>query len=196
MIMKKIPVYPEAKALIFDCDGTLVDSMPLHMKSWEYAMKKFNLPFDYEFFFSKKGMKETDIIEILKSKYNNLKPEEIVFAKHEYFMNNIHEIKPIKEVVDVVENYKNVFPMAVVSGGVRKIVHEELRIIGIEKYFKAILTADDSIKPKPAPDLFLHASKLLNVMPEECQVFEDGELGIEAALKANMMVIDVREFIE
>lgn len=195
--MKKIPIHPQAKALIFDCDGTLVDSMPLHMKSWEYAMKKFSLPFNYEFFFSKKGMKETDIIEILKTKYDNhFKPEDIVSAKHEYFMNNIQEIKPIKEVVEIVEKYKNVFPMAVVSGGVQKLVHEELKIIGIEKYFNAILTADDSIKPKPAPDLFLHASKLLNVIPNECQVFEDGDLGIEAALKANMIVTDVRKFIE
>lgn len=196
MIMKKIPIHPKTKALIFDCDGTLVDSMPLHMKSWEYAIHKFNAHFDYDFFFSRKGMKETDIIKIYNSQFNtNLNEKEILNAKHEFFLNNIHEIKPIKDVVDIVENYKNIFPMAVVSGGVKKIVNEELRIIGIDKYFDAVLTADDSIKPKPAPDMFLAASKIINVPAQFCQVFEDGDLGIEAALKAKMIVTDVREFI-
>lgn len=194
--MKKIFIAPQTKGLIFDCDGTLVDSMPLHMKSWEYAIHKFNAHYDYHFFFSKRGMKETDIIKIYNSQFNVcLNEEELLKSKHEYFMNNIHEIKPIKNVVDIVENYKNIFPMAVVSGGTKKIVYEELRIIGILPYFEAILTADDLIKPKPAPDMFLEASRMINVPTMYCQVFEDGDLGIEAANKAGMIVTDVRKFL-
>ncbi len=194
--MKNILIHPKAKALIFDCDGTLVDSMPLHMKSWEYAINKFNLEFDYDFFFSKKGMKETDIVELLKKQMSiPFNTYEIIDAKHEFFLNNINEIKPINEIVNIVLEYKDVYPMAVVSGGVKKIVHEELEIIGIKKYFNIILTADYNIPPKPEPDLFLHASKVLNVEPHYCQVFEDGDLGIFAAQKANMLVTDIREII-
>jgi len=194
--MKKIPIYPETKALIFDCDGTLVDSMPLHMKSWQYAMNELNIDFDYDFFFSRKGMRESDIVEILNKEKNiKLNKEEVVNLKHDYFLKNINYIKPIKEVVDIVHDYKDILPMAVVSGGVKKLVMEELKIIGIDKFFKIILTADDNIKPKPFPDLFLHASKILNVPAENCQVFEDGELGIQAALNAKMFVTDVRNYI-
>ncbi|MEG8946935.1 HAD family hydrolase [Rosettibacter firmus] len=194
--MKQIEIHPDAKALIFDCDGTLVDSMPLHMKSWEYAMNIFNLEFDYDFFFSKKGMKETDIINILSEKLRiPLDTHEILKAKHRYFMENIYEVKPIDEVVKIVLEHKNKLPMAVVSGGMRKIVYEELNLIGIKNYFNVILTADDNIKPKPAPDLFLSASQLLNVKAQNCQVFEDGDSGIQAALKANMIVTDIRNYI-
>ncbi|MEJ5350333.1 MAG: HAD family phosphatase [Melioribacteraceae bacterium] len=194
--MKKIPIYPETKALIFDCDGTLVDSMPLHMKSWEYAMNKLNIDFDYDFFFSRKGMRESDIVEILNKEKNiNLDTEAVVNLKHDYFLKNIHHVKPIEEVVEIVHNYKDILPMAVVSGGVKKLVLEELKIVGIDKFFNVILTADDDIKPKPSPDLFLHASQILNIPPENCQVFEDGELGIQAALNAKMFVTDVRNYI-
>lgn len=194
--MKKIQVHPEAKALIFDCDGTLVDSMPLHMKSWEYAIKKFNIKFDYDFFFSKKGMKESDILEILcKEKNIQLNAETVLSAKHNYFLKNIHNVKPIEEVVEIVHRYKNIFPMAVVSGGTRKLVFEELKVIGLGQYFDVILTADENIKPKPAPDLFLEAARKINTPPKYCQVFEDGDLGIQAALSANMIVTDVRNFI-
>ncbi|MCX7797480.1 MAG: HAD family phosphatase [Melioribacter sp.] len=194
--MSLIPIHPSAKALIFDCDGTLADSMPLHMKAWEYSMKKYGLPFDYNFFFSKKGMKELDIVQILiEEEKLNFNPHEIISAKHEYFLNNISDIKPINEVVEIVKKYQNVLPMAVVSGGTRKVVYEELKILGIDKQFNVILTADDSIKPKPAPDIFLQAAKELKIQPEYCQVFEDGDLGIEAALQANMIVTDVRNYI-
>ena len=104
-------------------------------------------------------------------------------------------MKPIPPVVDIVLDYKYILPMAVVSGGTKEIIAAELNAIGILDYFKVVLTADDAFKPKPAPDLFLEAARVLDVAPEKCCVFEDADLGIEAARNAGMMIIDVRQFL-
>ena len=86
-------------------------------------------------------------------------------------------------------------PLAVVSGSVRDIVHKELEVVGVFNLFKTILTASDPYKPKPSPDIFLAAAKSLNVSPEYCLVFEDGDSGLEAATKAGMQIVDVRGYI-
>ena len=195
--MNNISVYPGIKALIFDCDGTLVDSMKLHMGAWENAIADMNTVWDYDLFFSAKGMKEKEIVDLYNIKYKtSLDPEELVEAKHNFFQNHIRDLKPIDKVVGVVYQYKDLLPMAVVSGGTKENVFAELSAVNILDFFEFVLTADDSIKPKPAPDLFLYASKLLNVDPEFCQVFEDADLGIEAAAAAGMKILDVRKYIE
>lgn len=191
-----IEIPEHIKALIFDCDGTLVDSMPLHMEAWEYSLTKFGIPFDFDFFFSRKGMKGIEIVEEYNSKFNaELDIEKLIAVKHEYFQNNSHAIKPIGIVADVAVNYHNILPMAVASGGSKKNVISSLKVTGLEKYFSTILTADDSVKPKPSPDIFLEAARLMNVEPQYCQVFEDGDLGLEAARNAGMLATDVRSFI-
>jgi beta-phosphoglucomutase-like phosphatase (HAD superfamily) len=184
------------KGLIFDCDGTLVDSMPLHMKAWEEAFKQFNIKFDYDFLIAQKGMKETEIIE----KYNktfgtNLVPREIVSAKHDYFQNNIESVTAIIPIVDIAKSYFKKYPLAVVSGSVKDIVHKELKVTGIFDLFDVILTADDPFKPKPSPDIFYAAAEKINVSPKDCVVFEDGDPGLEAAVNAGMQIVDVRLFL-
>lgn len=190
-------VIPEnVKGLIFDCDGTLVDSMPLHMKAWEYAMNKFNSVFDYDFFFSPKGMDEKKIIEMYNLKYKTiLDPVETVKVKHEYYRDHISAVRAITPIVSLVKKYKNILPMAVGSGSIKEFVYAQLKTVGIFECFTVILTANDPIKPKPEPDIFLEAAKHLHVEPEDCLVFEDGDPGIGAAQKAGMMVIDVRNYI-
>lgn len=195
--MNKLEVNPIVKALIFDCDGTLVDSMPLHMKAWEHALERFNLTFDYEFFFSRKGMSELEIInEYLLKVDSDINGSDVVKEKHSYFRNHLNDVKPITEVVDIVLENKNKLPMAVVSGGTRENVIESIKVIGIENYFKVIITSDDKLKPKPAPDKFYEAAKIMKVDPIYCQVFEDGDPGITAAKSAGMFVTDVREFLQ
>ncbi len=184
------------KALIFDCDGTLVDSMPLHMKAWEEAFKFFDAKYDYEFLYSLKGMKEIEIIKLYNNTFGtNINPEEIVSKKHNYYFKNIDSVKPIEPIVEIAKEYFGKLPLAVVSGSVRDIVHKELEVTGIFHLFKIILTADDPYKPKPAPDIFLVAAKSLNVSPEHCLVFEDGDPGLVAAANAGMKTVDVREYI-
>lgn len=197
MANKRIIEVPEyIKGLIFDCDGTLVDSMPMHMKAWEYAITQGGGVWDYDFFFSKKGMQGKDIVELYNQQ--NLTPLNsiaIVKTKNTYFRNHRDEFKPIKPVVDIVLRYKSVLPMAVASGGSRENVHLELEALGIKEYFNIILTADDDIEPKPSPGIFLEAAARLGVSPNLCQVFEDGDLGLEAAKKAGMIVTDIRPFL-
>jgi beta-phosphoglucomutase-like phosphatase (HAD superfamily) len=193
--MKDIPIYPGIKGLIFDCDGTLVDSMPLHMRAWKEAITKFGAVYDHDLFFSNKGMKEKDIAALLNNKYNyNIDTGRLVEAKHEYFRRNISQVKRIDIIADIAMKYKDTMPMAVVSGGTKENVLTELKITGLDSLFDIILTADDAFAPKPAPDLFLEAARLMNVQPKFCQVFEDGDLGIEAALNADMKVTDVRGY--
>ena len=184
------------KALIFDCDGTLVDSMPLHMKAWEEVFKIFNENFDYDYLYSLKGMREIEIIGLYNKKFGiNINAVEMVSSKHEYFLKNINSIKPIEAVVNIAKEYYGKLPQAVVSGSVKEIVLKELEVIEISHLFKIFLTASDSFPPKPAPDIFVAAAESLNVLPEQCLVFEDADSGLEAAEKAGMKKIDVREFI-
>lgn len=194
---QKIEVGGDAKALIFDCDGTLVDSMPLHMRAWKDAFSKYNYKYEEEFLFAVRGMKETEIIKLYNKRFHtNLDPEMLVKAKHDIFLNNINQVKPIESTLNIALSYHNKLPLAVVSGSVREIVYGELKTIGIFHLFESIITADDPLKPKPEPDTFLETSKRLKVNSKECVVFEDGDSGLEAATKAGMKTIDVREYVK
>ena len=191
--MRVIKVPEFIKGLIFDCDGTLVDSMPLHMKAWEHAITAIGGTWAPEFFSSRRGMPELDIIRSYNAHYlTRFDPVDTLGIKHKFFHEHAADFKPIPQVVEVVHAYQGILPMAVVSGGTREIVGLELDAIGIRGCFREILTADDGIKPKPAPDLFLEAARRLGIAPECCQVFEDGELGLEAARLAGMLPTDVR----
>jgi HAD superfamily hydrolase (TIGR01509 family) len=193
---KLIPIPEYIQGLIFDCDGTLVDSMPLHMEAWQFVVEQFGGTFHYDFFFSKKGMKETEIVDLYNQRFGMQIPrEDIVAAKHQYILQHIHNIKPIDIVADVVNFFKTRLPMSVVSGSSREIVLRELQAAGLENLFHVILTADDSFKQKPEPDMFLEAARVMNVPPSQCQVFEDGDLGLSAAYAAGMLAIDVRPYI-
>lgn len=191
--MCRIEVPDFVEGLIFDCDGTLVDSMPLHMKAWEHVITSKAGPWDLEFFHSKKGMPEAKIVALYNAEFDlALDPGHAVKDKHEYFRAHASEFKPIPHVLDVVLRYRDLLPMAVVSGGVREIVEFELDALRIKSCFGVILTADDDIKPKPAPDIFLEAARRLRIAPERCQVFEDGDLGLEGARLAGMLATDIR----
>ncbi len=193
--MNNISILPGIKGLIFDCDGTLVDSMPLHVLAWKAAVKKFGAVYDQDFFYSCKGMKEKDIVPLYNAKHNtNLDPEQVVEAKHEFFSQNISQLKRIDIVANIALKYKGILPMAVVSGGTRENVLAELKATDLNSLFEIILTSNDSFASKPAPDLFLEAAKLMGVVPQFCQVFEDADLGIEAAINAKMQFTDVRKY--
>jgi beta-phosphoglucomutase-like phosphatase (HAD superfamily) len=193
---RKIEIPGYIKGLIFDCDGTLVDSMPLHMKAWEYAINNAGAVWDYDFFFSKKGMPGKDIIELYNQHFaKNIFFVETMQVKQEYFHRHRKDFQPIQPIVNIVLRYKDILPMAVASGGIQENVCLQLEALGIKEYFKAIITADDDIKPKPSPDIFLEAAVRLGVSPNLCQVFEDGDLGLQAAHEASMIATDVRPFL-
>lgn len=193
MSKSKIKVPDYIKGLIFDCDGTLVDSMPLHMKAWEYAVKESGLRWDYEYFFSKKGMPGAEILNLYAKDFKaQVNSEKIIQLKHDYFHEHRTEFKPIEHVYEIVMEYKEILPMAIASGGLRATVEMQLDDLEIKHLFTAIITADDKLKSKPEPDMFLEAARRINVLPHLCQVFEDGDLGLEAAQKAGMLATDIR----
>jgi HAD superfamily hydrolase (TIGR01509 family) len=195
-ITSQIEIPAHVQALIFDCDGTLVDSMPLHMQAWQAAFNEFNTSCDKDFLFSLRGMKEVEIVKTYNQKFGTrLDPEKVVKSKHRIFLKEIQSVKPIDIIADIARHFYRKKPLAVVSGSLNTIVHEELKIVDLFDLFDVILTADDPFKPKPDPDVFLAAANRLNINAEFCQVFEDGDPGLEAAKRAGMIATDVRLFI-
>ena len=191
-----LDVSPLIRGLIFDCDGTLADTMSQHMEAWEKAFQDVGEPYRPEFFDPLRGMNEEDIVSIYNQRYQrHLDPKELVDRKHFHFRKWPHPIEPIQPVVNLVRRYADILPMAVVSGGRHENVCQTLDSIGIRQFFSTLLTADDPFPPKPAPDLFLEAARRLNVAPELCHVFEDGDLGLEAARLAGMPATDVRSYL-
>jgi HAD superfamily hydrolase (TIGR01509 family) len=189
----KISVPENIKGLIFDCDGTLVDSMPLHAKAWEHAITSAGAVWDFDFIFSKRGMMDRDIVRLYNERFStSLDYDSVAESKHAYFRKYNTHVKPVPHVIDIAKRYHKVLPMAVASGSRKEDVHYQLDQLNIKGLFDTILTADDKIKPKPAPDIFLEAAKRINVPPEFCQVFEDGDLGLKAALTAGMHATDIR----
>jgi len=193
---KAIIIPKDVKGLIFDCDGTLVDSMPLHMEGWRAAFQKFNADYKESFLMSACGMKEADVITFYNQVHGTaINSALMVEYKHEFINRHLSTIKEVEPIAAIAKKYHGVLPMAVVSGSTSNIVYAELEIIGLQALFPVILTADDPIPPKPAPDLFYEAARRMNLTPSDCLVFEDGEAGLEAARKAGMRTIDVRKYL-
>lgn len=191
-----IPVHQNIKCLIFDCDGTLADTMSLHWEAWQEAFTVSGKICPANFLDDLKGVPAEKIIAHLNESYGyGLDIKRFAKEKQRRVQRKLLRAKPIDPVVEIAKRYKNRLPMAVVSGGTKANVHLTLEAIGLENFFDPIITADDPVRPKPAPDIFLEAAGRLNMEPRYCQVFEDSDLGIEGAQKAGMTVIDVRLFI-
>ena len=172
---------------IFDCDGTLADTMPLHYKAWIAALKEHADIFPEAFFYQLAGVPTETIVDILNERHGlSLSPRETSAIKEEIYIKTIPQILPIEPVVALVHKYHGTIPMAVASGGYRAIVLQTLDVLGLGGKFDAVVGAEDYKHGKPAPDPFLEAARRLNVPPEKCLVFEDAQTGIEAAKAAGM----------
>jgi len=177
-------------AFIFDCDGTLADSMPLHQKAWIAALRKYGatLDFTWDLFMSRAGK----TIELTVSELNAefglaLDPALVSAAQRAEFDALAVGVEPLEEVVAFArERAQAGFPVSVASGGDAVTVHRTLRTIGVSELFPIVVTAEEVAHGKPAPDLFLLAAERMGVVPAECLVFEDSLLGIIAAERAGM----------
>lgn len=179
--------------LIFDCDGTLADSMPLHWESWHDEFFARGLTCPQEFLDAHKGAFVAEIVREYNRVFGaELDPEQFASDKEKRSLDKLRKVKPIQPVVDVVREYKDKLPMAVVSGGSRTNVILTIDMIGLKDAFKTVITSDDGFTSKPAPDMFLEAARRLGVPAESCMVYEDGDLGLEAAKHAGMKAVDVR----
>ncbi|HKL34643.1 MAG TPA: beta-phosphoglucomutase family hydrolase [Tangfeifania sp.] len=191
-----IQVHPEAKALIFDLDGTLSNSLPVHVATWNKVGETYKFKFDPKIVLEMTGRPTIEFARHIIERYKlTIEPEEIVKQKQTSFWDSSHLLEPVEEILSIVKEYHGKLPMSVGTGASRRSAEVQLKALGLTDYFDAIVSADDVTSHKPEPETFLKCAELMGVEPEKCQVFEDGDLGIEAAKKAGMIITDVRPHI-
>ena len=192
---RELNLVQNSKAIIFDCDGTLVDSMPVHYVAWHETMSRYGISFPEDRFYSLGGVPSDRIIEILASEQGlKLDAVSVAHEKEQAFLDKIELLVPIEAVVEIVRQNRGVKPIAVASGGFLPVILRQLQQMAMHDWFDAIVTAEDTSKHKPEPEVFLEAARRLGTAAEHCVVFEDADLGIEAARRAGMHCIDVRTF--
>lgn len=194
---KKIEIYPSTKALIFDIDGTIADTMPAHFKAFKTVLGKYGIEMTEELFASIAGVPVKPQMALFKEMFKpeGFVPDQVAFEKEKEYFRTIDSTKPIDVVFDLLKANYGKMPIGCGTGGDRKIATRTLEVIGATDLVQAVVTCDDVINGKPHPETFLKCAELLGVEPQFCQVFEDGQPGIDAAIAAGMMVTDIREFV-
>jgi beta-phosphoglucomutase family hydrolase len=183
----------ELRGIIFDCDGTLADTMPSHYEAWATILKQYDLEMSEDRFYALGGWPTKKVAELLVRESGRvIDVERISQEKESLFHGNLHLVRPIGPVIDVVRRWQGELPLAVATGAVRTICEKILSQVGLANAFNAIVSAEDVDRHKPAPDIFLEAARRLDVEPRHCRVYEDTDPGIEAARRAGMEYIDVR----
>lgn len=184
---------PQEAGLIFDCDGTLADTMPLHFVSWQQSMAPYGLRLDEDRFYALAGQPTVFIIEkLMKEQSISGDAQQMAAEKDAAFHELLPGVQPIEPIVDIARKYRDQRRMGVGSGSTRNAVEQILKHIGLDGFFDAIVGAEDTENPKPAPDVFLKVAEQIGVPAEECRVYEDADLGIEAAKRAGMSAFDIR----
>ncbi len=188
---------PGTAALIFDCDGTLADTMPAHYLAWTAMLDRHGIPFTEERFYELGGVPTEQIIHILSGETGV--PVVDVGAmrdeKEAGFLTHLHAVRAVGPVLAVADAYRGRLPMAVASGGYRDTIARTLDRLAVGDWFDAVVTAEDTTRHKPEPDVFLEAARRLSAPPARCVVFEDTDIGLEAARRAGMAGVDVRPWV-
>jgi len=185
------------RGFIFDLDGTLADTMPAHFVAWTAIATRYGLSFPEDEFYALGGKPTSWISAMLAERAGvAIDPELIAQDKEQAFADGLANdpaiIQPIPAVIEIARAHRAEGPMAIASGGTRVLVARTLEIIGIGSWFQAVLSSEDTTRHKPEPDVFLEAARRIGVPAAECVVYEDTDIGLEAARRANMQGIDVR----
>jgi beta-phosphoglucomutase family hydrolase len=184
------------RGLIFDCDGTLADTMPLHWKAWQIILERHRLHLPEERFYALGGVPSRDILRVLAAEQGvQLDHLAVAKEKEEAYLPFISKVEPIRVVLDIARQQFGHLPMAVASGGSRTIIEQVLEHLQIRSLFNAVVTNEDVTRQKPAPDIFLEAARRIGVPPTQCRAYEDTDLGLEAIRAAGMDAVDVRELL-
>lgn len=195
-MMLKLPA-GTFRAYLFDCDGTIADSMPLHYIAWKKALGEWNCPFDEELFYAWGGKPPVEIVAALNEMHGlNMPVETTAERKENYYYEQLPTLQPVAEVLEHIEDQHGKIPFAVVSGSSRESVIKSLTTINLIDRFDILVGSEDYENSKPAADAFLVAARRLNVDPKECLVFEDTALGIQAATAAGMASVRVPSPLE
>jgi beta-phosphoglucomutase family hydrolase len=180
------------EAYLFDCDGTLADSMPLHYLAWEKALAEWNCEFDEKLFYQWGGMPVAEIVATLNKNLGlNMPVEAVARRKENLYFELLPQLKAVAAVLEHVNAEHGRIPFAVVSGSTRESVVASLRALNLLHRFDTLVCAGDYKKSKPDPEAFLLAAARLGVKPERCLVFEDTQMGVEAANAAGMAWVKV-----
>ena len=181
------------KAYLFDMDGTIADSMPLHYIAWKQALAEYGCPlFPEPLFYSWGGMPVREIVATLNQRHGlNMPIEEVAHRKEGLYYELLPKLTAVPEVLEQIEAAHKRIPFAVVSGSTRESVTKSLEILNLLDKFDVLVCAGDYTKAKPDPEPFLLAAQKLNVAPASCLVFEDTEMGIQAATAAGMQSVRI-----
>ena len=182
------------KGLIFDCDGTLADTMPLHWRAWQAIAARHQIQFPIDRFYSLGGVPSRDILKMLSAEQGlALDPLAVAREKEAAYLPLIAQVEPINAVVGIARKNFGKLPMAVASGGTTSGIEQVLAHLGIRSLFQAVVTSEMVKHQKPAPDIFLEAARQIGIPPRLCRAYEDTDLGMQAIRAAGMEAIDVRE---
>lgn len=190
-------VLPGIKGLIFDLDGTIADTMPIHFIAYRNILRPFGVEFTPELFVTMAGIPAVGSIAKVNELFGTtLDPELFGRLKEEEYEKEMVKMKAVEPVVQLIREYHGKLPMAVGTGGYKRLAWKTLEILDLKKYFSILVSSEDVEHHKPAPDTFLKCAELMGVEPAFCQVFEDGRLGLEAAEAGGMAAVDVTPFYE
>lgn len=182
------------RGIIFDCDGTLADTMPLHWRAWQMVTQRHGLHFPEDRFYSLGGVPSRDILKMLAQEQGrSLDHIAVAHEKEEAYLPLMAGVEPIHAVVEIARAHHGKIPMAVASGGTGRIIGQVLEHLGIRHLFNTIVTSEDVVNQKPAPDIFLEAARRIGVPPQFCRGYEDTDIGMQAIRAAGMEAVDVRE---
>jgi len=195
--VKKLEINPKAKALIFDLDGTLADTMPVHFWAYKNILTEYGINFTPELFATLAGIPAVGTIEKLNEIFKTkMDAEKVGHFKEQEYEKIMHKMKPIVPVVELAKKYHGKLPMAVGTGGYNRLAWKTMNILGLDKYFDILVSSNDITHAKPHPETFLKCAELLEIEPKFCEVFEDGDLGMQAAKSAGMMSKLVTNYYE
>jgi beta-phosphoglucomutase-like phosphatase (HAD superfamily) len=194
-----MPLASTPGGLIFDCDGTLADTMPLHYLAWREILDAHTTPglyFPEAQFYAWGGVSAKEILERLNVAHGlTLDVVAITHEKEMSYRKRIPTLTGIAPVLAEVARFHGVIPMAVVSGGMRELVKESLDVLGIKEQFVTVIGSEDVTRSKPDPEGMLKAAQIMGVAAEKCVVYEDAAMGILAAHRAGMQCVNVLEWI-
>jgi beta-phosphoglucomutase family hydrolase len=186
----------QPQALIFDCDGTLADTMPLHWRAWQKVSRRHGLDFSEERFYELGGVPARDILKMLCAEQNrSMDPLAAAKEKEAAYIAYLPEVRIIEPIVKIARENAGKVPMAVASGGIQSHINQVLEHLGLRQLFQAVVTSEDVKRQKPAPDIYLEAARRLGVPPRFCRAYEDTDLGLRAIRAAGMEAVDVRPLV-
>ena len=184
-------------ALVFDCDGTLVDSMPVHYEAWVQSLARYGMTFSEDNFYRLGGVPAHRIVaELSQQQGVEVDPDQFAVEKENLYVECSKHVQPIPQIIEIARFHHGRMPLAVATGSHREPAEKSLQRVGVIELFDAIVCAEDVEHHKPCPDVYLESARRLGVEPTRCRAYEDTETGITAARDAGMDVVNVWTLID